>query len=63
MNKQSNKNDNHQNNSQVDVAKKPKNLLNLYNLGLEDEAWQRIVKALAARGYPVKDEDLQRGKQ
>jgi hypothetical protein len=33
--------------------------LSLYNLGLEDEAWRKIVKALAARGYPLKNEDLQ----
>ena len=37
-------------------------LLNIYKLGLEDEAWRKIVKALAARGYPVKDDDLQSGR-
>jgi uncharacterized protein YeeX (DUF496 family) len=34
------------------------NLLNLSNLSLDDEAWQRIVKALVARGFPIKEEDL-----
>ena len=38
-------------------------LLTLYNLGLEDEAWQKIVKALAARGYPLKDDDLRAGRR
>ncbi|MFC1975536.1 hypothetical protein ACFLXQ_03950 [Chloroflexota bacterium] len=39
------------------------NLLNLSNLSLDDEAWQRIVKALAARGFPIKEEDLRSGDQ
>ena len=63
---QSNKNINQHNQSQADHGKEPEtldDLLNLYNLGLEDETWQRIVRALAARGFPVKDEDLHRGKR
>jgi len=49
---------------QADHDKESKNLDDLfYNLGLEDETWLRIVRALAARGFPVKDEDLQIGKQ
>lgn len=65
MDTQDNKN-NRQHHSQADQLKELENLddlLNLYNLGLEDLTWQRIVKALAARGFPVKDEDLQIGKR
>ena len=66
MHKQNNKNKKQQNQSQTDQGKEPEtldDLLNFYNLGLEDETWQRIVRALAARGFPVTDEDLLRGKR
>ena len=62
MHTQNNKNKNQQDQSHADHGKKPEtldDLLSFYNLGLEDETWQRIVRALAARGFPVKDEDLQ----
>ena len=65
MDKQGNKNKNHQPHARADHAKDRENLddlLNLYNLGLEDETWQRIVRALAARGFPIKDDDLRMGK-
>jgi len=65
MDIQGNKN-NHQHLSQTDNGKEPEtldDLLNFYNLGLEDETWQRIVRALAARGFPIKDEDLQISKR
>lgn len=44
----------------------PKNLeelFALYRQGQKDKTWQRIVKALTARGFPVQDEDLPAGKQ
>ncbi len=66
MHTQSDKINKYQNHSQTDHAKEsetPDDLLNLYNLGLEDETWQKIVRALAARGFPIKDEDLQKGKR
>ena len=66
MHTQNNKNKKQQNQSQTDQGKEPEtldDLLNFYNLGLEDETWQRIVRALAARGFPVTDEDLLRGKR
>jgi hypothetical protein len=66
MHTKNNKNSNQQNYSQTDQAREPETLdelFNLCNLGLEDEAWQKIVKALAARGFPIKEEDLQFGKQ
>lgn len=66
MQTQSNRSKKQQNQSQIDHGKEPENLddlLNFYNLGLEDETWQRIVRALAARGFPVTDEDLLRCKR
>lgn len=65
MQMHNNKTDNQQHHSQAGHAEEPKSLdglLNLYNLGIEDEAWQKIVKALAARGFPIKDEDFQANK-
>jgi hypothetical protein len=48
-------------NEQPASLEKVGDLLNLSNLSLDDEAWQRIVKALVARGFPIKEEDLQSG--
>ena len=66
MHTQDNKNKKQQNKAQTEPGKEPETLdelLNFYNMGLEDETWQRIVRALAARGFPVTDEDWLRGKR
>ena len=63
---QNNKNRRQQDSSEMGQDKEPETLdelLNFYNLGLEDKAWQRIVRALAARGFPITDEDLHRSQQ
>jgi len=33
-------------------------LMDLWNITLEDRTWQRIVKALAARGFPAAQEEM-----
>jgi len=66
MHTQGKKNEKQKNQSQTGHSKEPEtldDLLNFYNMGLEDETWQRIVRALAARGFPVTDDDWLRGKR
>jgi DNA-binding MurR/RpiR family transcriptional regulator len=45
------------------IVDKDQEIIANWNQALKDEVWQKIVEALAARGFPAAEEDLKKKRQ